>query len=304
MIDSEKYIAIFMPNSIDYVITLLGILKSGSISVPIDILAPNDRILKIITKADIETIITNKANIKNLKKILKSLKLDREIILLEDTISSENNLALKSKEDSSAYLMFTSGSTGEPKAIIGMQKSLSHFIHWECKEFAIDESFKISQLAGVTFDVSLRDIFTALISGATLYIPTQRTNIEYLARWISQSRLNLIHIVPSLFRLLLKEFEFNSYDLSELKHILLAGEALYGSDVLAFNRLYPHVELVNLYGPSETTLAKIFNRIKIEDVTNVRGVETSNGIIIVEIPSLSSNVDIQTTNAFSGSNNP
>ena len=267
-LNNSQYIAIFLPNSIDYIVTLLAILKVGSIFVPMDILAPNDRIYKIIKKADIETIITNLENLKNLKKILKTLQLDINILILEDIEPRENNLELKSKEDSSAYLMFTSGSTGEPKAIIGMQKSLSHFIHWESKEFKIDEKFKISQIAGVTFDVSLRDIFTALITGATLYIPTERTNIEYLAKWIDESGLTLIHIVPSLFRLLVKEFEYKNYKLSDLQHILLAGEALYGHDVVNFNKLYPNIELVNLYGPSETTLAKIYNRINIENIKN------------------------------------
>lgn len=266
---SSKYIGIFLPNSIDYVKSILGVLKSNNIFVPIDILAPNSRILNIINKTELKVIITNKENSQNLKNILNSLGLDIDIIILENIKSDNiNNLPLKSNENDEAYVVFTSGSTGEPKAIIGMQKSLSHFIHWEIKEFGIDKTFKISQLAGVTFDVSLRDIFTVLITGATLYIPEDRTNIEYLAKWIEDEKLTLIHIVPSLFRLLVKEFEFNSYELSSLKNILLAGEALYGNDILNFNKLYPNIELVNLYGPSETTLAKIFNRINLKDVTN------------------------------------
>ena len=265
---SGEYIGVFLSNSIDYVKTILGVLKAGSIFVPIDILTPNNKILSIINKTELKTIVTNGDNYENLSNILKSLNLDVQIILIENVGGLNSNPSLKTHEDDGAYVVFTSGSTGEPKAIVGMQKSLSHFIHWETKEFAIDTSFKISQLAGVTFDVSLRDIFATLISGATLYIPQERTNIQYLAKWIADEKLTLIHIVPSLFRLLLKEFEFSRYDLSSLKHILLAGEALYGHDVLAFHKLYPHVELVNLYGPSETTLAKIFNRISLEKITN------------------------------------
>jgi len=261
-IEPNQFVAIFLPNSIDYVKSLLGILKAGAIFVPIDILAPTKRVDDIIKKADIKTIITNLEYLDELKSIIKNI----EILVIEEIEPNYTNPTLQSTEESEAYLIFTSGSTGEPKAIIGVQKSLSHFIHWEKTEFNIDEEFKISQLSGVTFDVSLRDIFTALISGATLYIPKDRRDIEYLAKWISDSRLTLIHIVPSLFRLLVREFEFHRYDLSNLKHILLAGEALYGSDVRGFYRLYPHIELVNLYGPSETTLAKIFNRIKIEDI--------------------------------------
>ncbi|CAA6802065.1 MAG: Siderophore biosynthesis non-ribosomal peptide synthetase modules [uncultured Sulfurovum sp.] len=265
-LDKDEYVALFFPNSMDYVIAMLGVLKAGSFFVPIDVLAPTDRIAKITKKAHIKRIITNLQNLEKLQEIVQLLVLDVEIMVLENLAKNSSNVSLQSKENDTAYLMFTSGSTGEPKAIVGMQKSLSHFIHWECKEFAIDETFKIVQLAGVTFDVSLRDIFTALISGATLHIPLYRDDISYLAGWISEQSVNLIHIVPSLFRLLVKEFEFHKHDLKALKHILLAGEALYGNDVLDFYQAYPHIELVNLYGPSETTLAKIFNRIKIEDV--------------------------------------
>jgi len=264
----DEFVAIFLPNGIDYVQSILGVLKAGAIFVPMDTLAPIQRLNKIIKKAKVKKVITNKEYLEDLRSIIEELSLNIDILVIDNIEPNSTNLPLYSKEDSAAYLIFTSGSTGEPKAIVGMQKSLSHFVHWESKEFEVDDKFIISQLAGVTFDVSLRDIFVPLINGATICIPKQKDDMDYLANWVSDNRITLIHIVPSVFRLLVKTFEYQKIDLSHLKHILLAGEALYGEDILNFHRLYPHIELVNLYGPSETTLAKIYNRVKVENITN------------------------------------
>jgi len=165
------------------------------------------------------------------------------------------------------YLLYTSGSTGVPKIISGSHKGLSHFIHWEVKEFGLGTCSRVSQLVPLSFDVSLRDIYTPLLSGGTLCIPAagMRGHPVKLLEWISRSGVTLIHTVPSLFRLLTRELEQDSRlpaSLEGLKHILLSGEALYGKDVVSWRRAAgPGTELVNLYGPTETTLAKIYNRI-------------------------------------------
>ena len=110
---------------------------------------------------------------------------------------------------SANYIFYTSGSTGEAKAIMGMHASLSHFIHWQIKEFGIDSSVRVSQLTQVTFDASLRDIFVALIAGGTLCIPTQevRENPIALLKWLERSAVSLVHCVPSLFRVLTREWQ-------------------------------------------------------------------------------------------------
>ncbi len=135
------------------------------------------------------------------------------------------------------------------------------------EEFGINNTFRISKLSQVTFDASLRDIFTALVSGGTLCIPTQeaRTNPLELLKWLISSQITMVHCVPSLFRLWIKEME--GWDNTEasfgsLRYILMAGEMLYVKDVLRWRAVAGNnVELVNLYGPTETTLIKMFHRI-------------------------------------------
>jgi non-ribosomal peptide synthetase component F len=180
---------------------------------------------------------------------------------------SVNDLEAVADPDGGCYLLFTSGSTGEPKAILGRHKSLSHFIHWEIKEFQLDHRVRVSLLAAPTFDVSLRDIFIPLLTGGTLCIPSSatRSSASGLFAWIRTAQLHLIHCVPSLFRLISRELAHQPDPrtaLPDLQTVFLAGEPVYGQDVREWYSLTgERPVLVNLYGPSECTLAKAFFRI-------------------------------------------
>ncbi|KPA18702.1 peptide synthetase [Candidatus Magnetomorum sp. HK-1] len=294
----NSVISVFLPNSIEFVVSVIGVFKSGGILLPIDIEVPEKRFKKILNKTNPKVIITNHTLKENLIQQLSAFNLlcriDCIIVLSEgdhinndiqeirftedekrtitEKVYPENNLPLISEPDDGNYIVFTSGSTGEPKAILGSHKNLSHFIHWEIDEFGLDENIKVSQLSLTTVDVIFRDIFTPLISGGTVCIPDPKnfTNIKHLLKWIDQSKISLIHTVPSIFRLIYKEIEsqFQTENLFpnelflSLKYILLVGEELYGNDVVRWMDIFEkRIELVNLYGATET-LAKVFYRIK------------------------------------------
>jgi amino acid adenylation domain-containing protein len=159
------------------------------------------------------------------------------------------------------YIYFTSGSTGRPKAVLGMNKSLAHFINWEIETLKIDTPWRVSQFTSPSFDASLRDFFVPLCSGGTVCIPQSREQIlnsASLINWIENSRINLIHCTPSLFRL------FNLKSLSpehfpNLKYVLLAGERIHPPELENwFITFGERIQLVNLYGPTETTMVKTF----------------------------------------------
>ncbi len=172
---------------------------------------------------------------------------------------ADQSLAERPQPGDPMYVMFTSGSTGEPKAILSGHEGLHHFIAWEQAELGVGPGTRVSNLALTTFDVSLRDIFLPLASGGTICVPpaAARRDAALLAAWLAEAEVEVSHVVPSLFRSTLKELEQNPRPLPRLRHLLFAGETLWGSDVERARRvLGPDVALRNLYGPSETTLAK------------------------------------------------
>jgi len=292
-VGGQSVVGIYFEASIEYIVAVLGVLKANAIFMPLNTRFPDKRLSSIVnkTKPDIFIIsarLENEFSVR-LQKLNLSLGTSH-MLVLDDACNfsikgfpggtpvastrgfSDMNPPLRTEPDDGCYIMTTSASTGEPKAILGCQKGLSHFIHWEIGEFVLNENVRVSLLSPVTFDVSLRDIFVPLIAGGTLYIPDDETrhNPGKLFEWMRDSGITLTHIVPTLFRLLTREIDESGGGedaLPNLEYVLIAGEPLYGNDVINWRQATGNrVELVNIYGPSETTLAKLFYRIKDESL--------------------------------------
>jgi microcystin synthetase protein McyB len=169
--------------------------------------------------------------------------------------------------DDSNYIMFTSGSTGEPKAILGSHGSLRHFINWEKLEFGINSNWRCLQIAQINFDAYLRETLVTLCSGGTLYIPdsTDREDLEKLLLRLGEWQINLLHTVPSVMRLFLKiGRNLTNADqlLKNLRVLVLGGEPLFVKELGEWHQVFgSQTEFVNIYGASETTFVKHFHRI-------------------------------------------
>ncbi|MGB5977613.1 MAG: amino acid adenylation domain-containing protein, partial [Cyclobacteriaceae bacterium] len=276
---------VVLSSSPNLVVSLLAILSSGSLFVPVDARFPARRLQQMFDQTPCRVLITDEAHLEKVSAIARDHNPETEWIIVinkngfdilrsagegfEKTVFPPPTTASATApgDEDSCYIFYTSGSTGIPKPIEGMHKSLEHFIRWEREEFAIDETHKVSQLAQFTFDASLRDILLPLTSGATLCIPPAgiKENMSLLASWLENSGVTLIHSVPTLFRLLTRELASQAATgerFPDLKHFLLSGEPLFGKDLINWQQACEdHTELVNLYGPSETTMIRTFHRI-------------------------------------------
>ena len=310
-IKETSNIAVYLPSSIAYVTAILGINKAGGVFMPLDPEYPLQRAQLLLDTVLPKVIITNSQYKEKLITLLKTLKKSEKILcfISEGTAfkievwSSKNEIFIPvvgfeklSKElpvvqgDQANYLIYTSGSTGQPKIIQGCHKGLSHFVHWEVQNFGFDENCKVSQLAPITFDVSLRDIFVPLLAGGTLCIPDKEDKIDpfRLLKWMHKSKLSIIHTVPSLFKLFIGivQKEENKKLSEYISHIFLAGEPLMSADVKAWTAAVGnHIQLVNLYGPSETTLAKMFHLVNTDQTYPAiipLGMPLPNTSIIIE----------------------
>lgn len=171
------------------------------------------------------------------------------------------------------YLYFTSGTKGKPKAVLGKNISLAQFINWEIQEFSINEDVRCSQFITPAFDAFLRDVFVPLCAGGRLLIPEDMRIIadsKELIDWIDTNKINLIHCVPSIFRV------FNTDNLTgeefrDLQYILMSGEKINPIELKKwYEKFNERIELINLYGATETTMIKTFYRIKKSDVNRER----------------------------------
>jgi acyl-coenzyme A synthetase/AMP-(fatty) acid ligase/acyl carrier protein len=147
-----------------------------------------------------------------------------------------------------------------PKGVLGSYKGLSHFLNWQRDAFGIGPNDRVAQLTSLSFDPLLRDVFLPLTSGGTLCIPEEGDQQEPLA-WLARERVTVVHTVPTLLQSWLAQQQGGA-DLHALRWLFVAGEALSGALVQAWrDRIPGGAEMVNLYGPTETTLVKCFHRV-------------------------------------------
>jgi amino acid adenylation domain-containing protein len=274
---------VMIENPLDLITGLIGILKAGAAFAALDPNYPEQRLQHMVAAAPPACFLAEGKYAEKLYA-LGTAQEARPIFVIDDVDpTSLPRQAVPLKElvpaydvaaepvfldpDGLCYIYFTSGSTGTPKAIAGRLEGLSHFIAWERRTFGVNETFRVSQIIPPSFDPFLRDIFVPLTSGATLCVPDNRETIldpKRLLQWMDERRITLMHCVPTLFRAMVNE-HYPTY-LPSLKYLLIAGELLFGADVKKWMDAYgEQVQLVNLYGPTETTLAKFYYLIQPAD---------------------------------------
>lgn len=162
--------------------------------------------------------------------------------------------------EDAAYIFFTSGSTGVPKGVLGCHKGLSHCLAWQRATFAVGPQDRTSQLISLSFDAVLRDVFLPLTSGATLCLldDNHSPGSADFWRWLTRERISVLHLVPSLAEFWITHAS-ETASLPNLRWLFFTGEPLNESLVRRWRSvLPPRAGIVNLYGPTETTLIKCF----------------------------------------------
>ncbi len=155
------------------------------------------------------------------------------------------------------YLVFTSGTTGEPQPVAVRTPALTGFLTWYCATFRIGPGDRVALLSGLGHDPALREMFAPLTTGARLLVP-EHDRIRDPARlreWLRTRRVTVAHLSPQLARLLGAGAGGDPDPLPDLRLVALAGDQLTGADVVRLRSLAPAARLVNLYGTTETPQA-------------------------------------------------
>lgn len=259
------HIGVCTNNRLHVIVSLVGILRAGGVFTPLEPTFPTRRLTKMIRSADVTCVLCDSEFInKNVQTESCECKNLDEIF--ESPDSGEQKVSYEQEDP--VYIYYTSGSTGEPKPVLGKNIGLTHFIAWEAHEFEVEETYRFSQFTNIGFDVFLRDTLVALCSGACLCIPEKKEIIldsASIQNWINNQKINFIHCVPSVFELINAD-GLTVVDYQNLKYVLLAGEKIATEGLKNwYSVMHDRVQLVNLYGPTETTLAKLFYRIQEDD---------------------------------------
>ncbi len=277
-------VGICLDKSINAIIAIFGILKSGACYVPLYPLGLVERQLLIINDCALEYLIVSSKKIIQVNQILKNSNFLKYIFLLDDfkgkskkifsgvnivcrneILESKIDIPVYPKEeikgDNLAYIFYTSGSTGKPKGVVISHKASLAFINWAYECFNIKSQERVSAHAPFYFDLSIFDIFVTIKAGATLCIIPQGVSAfpRSLAEFIEKEKINSWYSVPSALIQLILHGNLESRNLSALKRILYAGEEFPKKYLQKLIKIVPHAKYYNLYGPTETNVCTCYS---------------------------------------------
>jgi amino acid adenylation domain-containing protein len=268
-------IGIYFPKCVESVIAMLGIVKAGAVYVPLDPQAPAERIGYIIGNCGCRALITREEKRRGLDEATReSLEF---CVLIDETPKSSNGSAVLPwtilsefpasdapkvvlTETDLAYILYTSGSTGRPKGVMLTHQNALTFIEWCAETFKISSEDRLSNHAPLHFDLSVFDVYNTLEAGATVYLITEDLALfpAKLASFIEAQGITVWYSVPSALTLLLLHANLNAEKLAKLRLILFAGEVFPMKYLRQLANLLPHIELQNLYGPTETNVCTYY----------------------------------------------
>jgi amino acid adenylation domain-containing protein len=263
---------------------ILGALKAGCAFLPLDVRAPMQRHKAMLAQAHCKWFLAQPTTVTVLDAIARQAGTKNAAFLdlgesgYVPELQSLRTLPGWSQASSAdpgvvwdpdglAYVYFTSGSTGVPKGIAGRAKAIPHFIEWEIRTLGLQPEARVSQLTSPAFDASLRDYFVPLCTGGTVCEPSAEIHADAgrLTQWIEDSRIEVMHCVPSLFRVITQQ-PLSPQSFPALRWILMAGEVLPPAYVRRWIDVFgERIRLMNMYGPSETTMIKLFHVVNAAD---------------------------------------
>ncbi|MGW0514257.1 AMP-binding protein [Streptomyces olivaceoviridis] len=159
------------------------------------------------------------------------------------------------------YVVFSSGSQGTPKGIVGQAAGLVHFVDWESRELGVAPGTRVAMLTSPAFDVVFRDMLLPLCTGGELHAsgPAPRSAPQRVLPFLAERGVDVVHAVPSLAARWAEAAD--GVASTALRWTLFAGEPLHDVHVHRWRRVAPRTAVMNLYGPSEMTLAKFAYRV-------------------------------------------
>ncbi len=238
-------VALSLERSLATIVCLLGILKAGGVYVPMEPEFPTERMRYMLTETSVPLVLTDDQN-----RIPDG---PWQTLAVGDELWSEGsgeNLPDSSGPDHGCYVIFTSGSTGLPKGVFTRHRNVTELLHG-AEFLTLNPSDTLLQLAPLSFDNSTFEVWAPLVGGARLVLaPPVKYGPREIAEWVAESGVTVLHCTASLFALLV-DHEPQTFD--GLRRFLTGSETVSPGHVIRILERCPDMELVNCWGPTETT---------------------------------------------------
>ena len=281
----EIMVGLFMERSIEMVVSIYGIIKSGGAYVPIDPEYPPDRLTYVIQDTNIPVVLTQTHLANRLPENVTAIHLDADWEMISR--QSDVNLTHSTTPGNLAYVIYTSGSTGRPKGVMNEHRGIVNRLIWMQEEYQLTPADRVLQKTPYGFDVSVWEFFWPLLYGAALFVaqPGGHRDSAYLVNFIMEHRITTLHFVPSMLHLFLETSGVEKCD--SIKRVICSGEALpFDLQRRFFERL--DTGLHNLYGPTEAAVDVTYWACRRDNARNIVpiGIPVANTQMYILDPSL------------------
>lgn len=252
---------------------ILGILKAGAAYVPLDPMYPADRIEYIAEHAQLSILLTEQSLQKQTDPIVQKSPSIRKVVYLDEGYEAHGyfeqtgteewqscpagDLRVDSAPHDLMVVLYTSGSTGKPKGVMLNHRGYMNRLEWHQQTFCLQPGERVAQKTSCCFDISVWELLWPLMYGGTVCPVRQEIvkNPWSLARWMTDTKINVMHFVPSLFGEFVDSLEDESYTFPALRWLIFSGEGLPLRPVQKWMDRYGNkTKLANLYGPTEASI--------------------------------------------------
>ncbi|QCR10239.1 amino acid adenylation domain-containing protein [Brenneria rubrifaciens] len=238
---------------------LLAVMRCGAVYVPLDPEQPHARQQHIIQIAELHHIITQADYQHRLAALFSgNIILAGHLQSMETAPADRQAIDEQTLPEQTAYVMFTSGSTGAPKGVAIGRRALDHFVAAARQRYGVTENDRVLQFAPFNFDASIEEIFVTLTSGATLILRTDDmlASIPTFVEQIENSRITLLDLPTAFWNEWVVGMKSGALIMpSALRAVIIGGEAIYPEQLAQWQRHAPDtLRLINTYGPTETTV--------------------------------------------------
>jgi amino acid adenylation domain-containing protein len=269
-------VGLYLEKSIESIVAIYGVLKAGAVYVPLDPQAPASRVAYVTRNCDVRWLLTGTEKAGSWLQLAKQATQIEGLIVLNGQAESLPDLvggialldrssilaqpssrpAVAHNSSDLAYILYTSGSTGDPKGVMLSHQNAIAFVDWAVEEYEVRPDDRLSNHAPLHFDLSVFDIFAASKAGATLVLVPQSISIFpiEIARFIERNEITVWYSVPSLLSRLSEKAGLGPGSLPRLRTVLFAGEVFPVKYLRRLMLQLPHVRFSNLYGPTETNV--------------------------------------------------
>jgi amino acid adenylation domain-containing protein len=265
-------VGIFLDKSPEALIGIYGVLKAAATYVPLDDQAPARRLAYIARDAGIRCLVTSSARAAEWPRLIAEGAPLQTLVVAGDADVEHAGLhavpwrelagypvsapAVTADPDDLAYILYTSGSTGEPKGVMLSHLNGLAFVDWAARTVAVGPQDRLSSHAPLHFDLSTFDLFAAAWGAAAVVLVPREASVFpiELTAFIRDSQITVWYSVPSILTLLVLHGGLEGTPLADLRTVLFAGEVFPGKYLTRLMELVPQAHFYNLFGPTETNV--------------------------------------------------